>query len=151
MAMLGFGSHVIIDGYQADSALLGDEVHVVKVTETLARDVNASQSEQAPYIHVYSSDQGVSAALIHGDIQITLHTFAHKQSLSLGMFACQDLDGQHLQQVLAQHFAVGRIESHKGNRACLLPRNEATLHVQLVGIRGYTDVRMEAHTVHNFV
>ncbi len=131
---------MIVDGYGA-SAPLHDEGWVI---ETAYRLLNTLGSVSGDPVRVsYWFPDGVSVALALPEAHLTLHTFAERRLVCLGIFNPQLLFARGMTDVFQGRFEVGRLEGHLGSRSVILPQNEESMLKYLMGERSYADVRLD--------
>jgi S-adenosylmethionine/arginine decarboxylase-like enzyme len=139
MESLGYGAHLIVDGFGA-TAPLGDEGW----NKEAAAHLLAQLGEHGPPTLVsYWFEDGVSVGLALPESHLTLHTFAERRTVSLSLFSPQLLAIEKVLGAFRERFGVGRLESHLGSRGVALPQEEARAVPYLLGERNYTDVRLD--------
>ncbi|MDZ7702903.1 MAG: S-adenosylmethionine decarboxylase [Trueperaceae bacterium] len=140
MEVLGFGSHFIIDGFQADAGRLADEAIVVAGLEQLAAGLepgNRTATVRLPFF------DGVSAAVVLAESYLALHTFRDRRILSIDLFSRKNIDTQDIVVQTGDRFAVGRFESHLSSRAKVFPHDTDAILKRLNGDRGYVATRLD--------
>jgi S-adenosylmethionine decarboxylase len=138
MESLGYGTHLILDGLNADTERLQD-VHVVKAC---LNEVAALLEPTSSDILVLSDPIGVSAMLRLNESHLSLHTYS--TNLSLQMFSRHDVRLSEVGDLLTRHFAVRRVESFLSSHANTLPQNTEARKKVLAGDRAYGSLRLEA-------
>lgn len=140
MDSLGYGAHLIIDGFGATAPLHDESWNIDAASELLS----VLERPNAPLTRVsYWFEDGVSVGLALPESHLTLHTFAPRRTLSLSLFSPQLLAAEGVIEAFRTRFAVGRLESHLGSRSVALPQDEARAIRYLLGERNYTDVRLD--------
>ena len=140
MNSLGYGAQVIVDGYGA-SAPLHDEGWVIETAYRLLGTLGSPAND--PLKVSYWFPDGVSVGLALPEAHLTLHTFAARRLVCLGVFSPQLLSARGMTDMFRERFAVGRLEGHLGSRSVLLPQAEKVALEYLLGERSYTDVRLD--------
>ncbi len=140
MNSLGYGAQVIVDGYGA-AAPLHDEGWIVETAYRLLGTLGSAGGD--PLKVSYWFPEGVSVGLALPEAHLTLHTFAARRLVCLGVFSPQLLSARELTDVFRERFAVGRLEGHLGSRSVLLPQDEGVALNYLLGERSYADVRLD--------
>ena len=140
MNSLGYGAHMIVDGYGA-SAPLHDEGWVIETAYQLLNTLGSVSVD--PLKVSYWFPDGVSVALALPEAHLTLHTFAARRLVCLGMFSPQLLSAQGITGVFRGRLGVGRLEGHLGSRSVILPQDEERALKYLLGERSYADVRLD--------
>ena len=140
MDTLGYGAHLIVDGFGASAPLL-DESWVVAA----ALELHAAQGwAESPLTQVsYWFPDGVSVGLSLPNGHLTLHTFAAHQRLTLSVFNPQVLTTAGLTDILRARFSLGRLEAYLGSRTVALPQNHERAVKQIIGERHYADLRLD--------
>lgn len=131
---------MIADGFGA-SAPLHDEGWIIETAHRLLGTLGPSSGE--PFRVSYWFPDGVSVGLALPEAHLTLHTFAARRLVCLGVFSPQLLTAQGITRVFRERFAIGRLEGHLGSRSVLLPQHEENALKYLLGERSYTDVRLD--------
>lgn len=137
---LGYGAHLIIDGFGA-TAPLGDEGWNKEAAAQLLALLGAPSGP--PTLVSYWFENGVSVGLALPESHLTLHTFAERRTVSLSLFSPQLLATENVLGAFRARFGVGRLESHLSSRGVALPQDEARAVPYLLGERNYTDVRLD--------
>jgi S-adenosylmethionine/arginine decarboxylase-like enzyme len=140
MDTLGYGAHLIVDGF-GSSAPLHDEPWM------LAAALELLETQGWDEAHVtrvsYWFPEGVSVGLSLPTGHLTLHTFAARQQLSLSVFNPQTMSTEAVTGALRSRFGLGRLEAYLGSRTVALPQNHERAVKQLIGERRYTDLRLD--------
>ena len=131
---------MIVDGYGA-SAPLHDEGWVIGTAYRLLSTLGSVSGD--PVKVSYWFPDGVSVGLALPEAHLTLHTFAWRRLVCLGIFSPQLLSAQGMTGVFKERFEVGRLEGQLGSRSVILPQDEDSALKYLLGERSYTDVRLD--------
>ena len=140
MDSLGYGAHLIVDGFGA-AAPLGDEGWNKEAAQQLLSSLGLPDDRVVRVSHWF--EDGVSVGLALPESHLTLHTFSARRTVSLSVFSPQLLATEGVLEAFRQRFEVGRLESHLGSRAVALPQDEGRAVPYLLGERNYTDVRLD--------
>ena len=140
MNSLGYGPHMIIDGYGASAPLL-DEGWVIGTAYGLLGTLSSENGDPVKVSHWFPD--GVSVALVLPEAHLTLHTFAGRRLACLGMFSPQLLSAQNVTRVFQERFGVGRLEGQLGSRSVVLHQDGESAFKYLMGERSYADVRLD--------
>ncbi|MFN3406957.1 MAG: S-adenosylmethionine decarboxylase [Caldimicrobium sp.] len=85
----GFGQHLIIDGYGANSEKLMDLDFIYNFLNKYPEDIQMTKI-MPPYVFKYHApnpeDWGISGFVIIAESHISIHTFPEKQYLSIETF-----------------------------------------------------------------
>jgi S-adenosylmethionine/arginine decarboxylase-like enzyme len=140
--ILGFGSHVVIDGFGAEVDRLSRDALcdvVMAVSQQLEgqRKVHVEVLEQSGFM------AGISAGTRLDESHVIVHAFPDCAALSLIVFSRKYLDWHTLAGELKTRFDIGRYDSHIANRSRMLPKHnsERALHSH----RQYTAFRLECN------
>jgi len=137
---LGYGAHLIVDGFGA-TAPLGDEGWNKEAAQQLLTVLGVSEAQLTRVSYWF--EDGVSVGLALPESHLTLHTFSARCTVSLSIFSPQLLATEGVLEAFRQRFEIGRLESHLGGRSVALPQDEARAIPYLLGERNYTDVRLD--------
>ena len=140
MDTLGYGAHLIVDGF-GSSAPLHDEPWVVEATLELFRAQGWSEDQLTRVSYWFP--EGVSVGLSLPTAHLTLHTFAARQQFSLSLFNPQTLTTENVTKMLSGRFGMGRLEAYLSSRTIALPQDHDRAVKQLIGERHYTDLRLD--------
>lgn len=139
---LGYGTHLILDGFRADAALLGDADAVDVVLRAIGAVMHETGTEVTAVVHARNDDAGVSAALVAAESQLCLHTFAELGKLSLEAFSTRSLATDAVMRAFVERFRVGRFECRLHGRGRFLPKDPTRLERALEGERAYARLRL---------
>jgi S-adenosylmethionine/arginine decarboxylase-like enzyme len=138
MESLGYGTQLILDGFNADTEQLQNRNTVTFCLNEVAGLLEPVQDE----VLTVTSVTGISATLRLGESHVSLHTYnAH---LCLQIFSRHDLRLSEVTDVLTRHFSVRRVESFLSSHAKTLPQNVEARKKVLLGDRAYSQLRLEA-------
>lgn len=140
MDPLGYGTHMMVDGFGASAPLL-DEPWMIDAAYTLLRTLGPGGAD--PVKVSYWFPDGVSVGLARPESHLTLHTFVGRQLVCVGIFTPQLVSVQGFSSVFGGRFQLGRLEGHLGSRNVVLPQDEGSALRYLWGERNYTDVRLD--------
>jgi S-adenosylmethionine/arginine decarboxylase-like enzyme len=136
--VLGFGSHLIIDGFGAEAALLGDETRVEGVTQGFAEVLGEIETGRQLLRH----EGGLSMLLLLDEAHLSLHTFAPQRSLSLSVFSRRSLNLESILEKLREGFGAGRLESYMTSRSASYCSGLLDVSALLAGERAYASARL---------
>lgn len=140
MDSLGYGAHLIVDGFGATAPLRDEDWNKEAAQQLLT--VLGLPDDRVVRVSYWFED-GVSVGLALPESHLTLHTFAARRTVSLSVFSPQLLATEGVLEAFRQRFEIGRLESHLGSRSVALPQDEARATPYLLGERNYTDVRLD--------
>jgi S-adenosylmethionine/arginine decarboxylase-like enzyme len=141
MESLGYGTQLILDGFNAEAKGLQDKA----VLEACLREVAALlEPVQSDILHL-REPTGSSANLRLGESHLSLHAFS--DTLSLQIFSRHDVPLSAVTELLGKHFSVRRVESFLSNHAKTLPQESEARKKVLLGDRAYSALRLEAALV----
>ena len=88
-----FGIHLMIDGYQADPALLNDEVHFTSVLSSLPGKLGMHKITEPVVVKVGPNNKkdpgGISGFVMIAESHISFHSFPNRQFISIDVYTCQ--------------------------------------------------------------
>lgn len=145
LELFGFGPHLMIDGYHADSARLDDVDLIRSVLDRLPLEMDMTKI-LPPHVFRYAGlkpeDAGVTGVVIIAESHIAIHTFPHKRFVSVDVFSCKDFDTQKAVQSLVASFEIGRYDTYFINRGKEFPRDIAAVERIVQGERDYLEARI---------
>ena len=139
---LGYGTHLIIDGFSADEPPLSSEDAVTAFLLETVDLLEPGKKVQPAVYPVADLPSGVSAALRLAESHAALHTFDEACTLSLWVFTRHGLELGGLTKRLTATFGVRRFESHLGNHSKTMPADPEQRKRSLLGDRSYTATRL---------
>ncbi len=137
--ILGFGSHLIIDGFGAEAALLGDEGEVEGVMQALSEVLGEVQTGR----HLLRHADGLSMLLLLDEAHLSLHTFVSQRALSLSLFSRRSLNLESILERLREGFEAGRLESYMTSRSATYCNQLLDVSALLQGERAYAGARFD--------
>ena len=138
MDSLGYGTQLILDGFNAEPQFLQDASVVTACLNEVAALLESTPGD----VLTIDDVAGMSATLRLSESQISLHTYS--ANLSLQLFSRHDVRLSEVSDVLVKHFSVRRIESFLSSHAKTLPQDPEARKKVLVGDRAYSALRLEA-------
>ncbi len=139
---LGFGTHLILDGFRADGARLAEEARIVAALEAILDLMGEAGAGPVRVRHAPDGGEAISAALVGAEAHVCLHAFPALHKLSLEAFSTRALPTQAITETFLERFGVGRHESRVHGRGRLLPRRQEALEQALDGDRDYARLRL---------
>lgn len=140
---LGFGTHLILDGFRADAGRLADRDAVAGLLHELAGSLRAATAAEVVWGPRDPRDPGgLSAALVHAEVHLALHTFPQLGKLTLDLFSTRTVPVDAVAARFRAVFAVGRQEASVHGRGRLLPARGEALTRTLRGDRDYARLRL---------
>lgn len=121
-----FGEHFTIDGYGGSSKKLNDKKLVLKCLVELPKKIGMKILGKA---HVYLAPDnqikdsgGWSGFVVVAESHISIHTFPHRQFVSVDIFTCkEDLDCKVIADYFVKKFSLKDIETHFIKRGTKYP------------------------------
>jgi S-adenosylmethionine/arginine decarboxylase-like enzyme len=141
---LGFGHHIVIDGFGAERSSLEGEVTVRSLVARLAKLIEPDGAHEPLLVHPsHDPVGGLTAGAAFAEGHLSIHTFAAWRLCSLAVFARRDLPPAMLFAELAESLGAGRFESAMGSRSKNLPGDPEVLSRVWLGERRYTLARLD--------
>jgi len=137
---LGYGTHLILDGFRSDAARLADDEAFVEALRAIFKTMGGAGGE--PVVVRPEGEAGMSGAIVGAEAYLCLHTFPALDKLSLEAFSGRALPSQPITDAVVERFGVGRVESRVHGRGRLLPRGREALERALLGDRSYARLRL---------
>lgn len=145
MELFGFGPHLMIDGYHANTDRLGDVEHIRHVLTELPREMEMTRVLE-PHVQRYegttAQDAGVTGVVIIAESHIAIHTFPARGFLSVDVFSCKEFDVQKTLNYLIDQFEMGRYDTHFNNRGKEFPKDLREVERIIRGEREYVEARI---------
>ncbi len=142
---LGFGTHLILDGFRADAERLSDPDHIEGVLRelvVLTAGGDAAAAEVIAYTPDAGPSEGRSAAIVRAELYLAVHTFPAMRKLTLDLFSTRTVPVEAVSAAFRTRFGVGRQESAVHGRGRLLPVEAESLRRVLRGDRDYARLRL---------
>jgi len=127
-AEVGFGLHLIVDGYEANVQRLEDLGLIYSFLEDLPNQLRM-QIISPPYLVRYNGDQvpddwGISAFVLIAESHISIHTFPAKAYFNMDVFACKKFDTDLVRDIISRTFQTKTIDFYVFERGDDFPRNK---------------------------
>ncbi|MEK6974300.1 MAG: S-adenosylmethionine decarboxylase [Nanoarchaeota archaeon] len=123
---IGFGPHLMLDGYGAERKKLEDLNLIYRALDELPSEIGMTKI-MPPYVFRYSGvkpeDWGLSGFVLIAESHISIHTFPEKRFLSVDIFSCKNFDTDFAQQYVRKLFNVGKFESIVLDRGTEFPKD----------------------------
>ena len=142
METLGYGTHMIIDGFNAETATLDDTTVLKAFLLDQATRLEPGKRAVSEVHTVEVLPTGLSAALLLPESHLSLHTFTKSRTLTLSVFSRHGLNLSDLTDSLAATFGVRRFESHLSNHSRTMSKEPAHRTRTLHGERSYAATRL---------
>ncbi len=125
--MIGFGPHLMVDGYQANYDVLASVEAITNFLEELPKEIEMTKI-MPPYVFKYDGgdkpeDWGISGFVIIAESHISIHTFPEKEYFSLDIFSCKDFDIEKAIKIIKEYFNTDNLEIRTTNRGTEFPRD----------------------------
>jgi len=125
--LIGFGPHLMVDGYQANYDVLASVEAITNFLEELPKEIEMTKI-MPPYVFKYDGgdkpeDWGISGFVIIAESHISIHTFPEKEYFSLDIFSCKDFDIDKAIKIIKEYFNTDNLEIRTTNRGTEFPRD----------------------------
>lgn len=147
METLGYGTHLLLDGFKADERALADEAAVRAAVLALAQALEPRHAPDVLLEHLDGPLGGHSAAALLAESHLTLHTFPAAQRLSASVFSRHGLDVKALSELLSRHCGARRFESHLKNHGRTMAKGLERRRRTLLGDRQYAALRLQDQVI----
>ena len=123
--MIGFGPHLMLDGYGCDKAKLQDLNLIYRILDELPTRIGMTKI-MPPYVFKYSGlkpeDWGLSGFVLIAESHISIHTFPEKNFVSVDIFSCKHFDSEFAAEYLKKTFGMTKVESTVLDRGTEFPK-----------------------------
>ncbi len=125
--MIGFGPHLMVDGYNGDYEILSSVEAITNFLDELPKEIEMTKI-MPPYVFKYDGgdkpeDWGISGFVIIAESHISIHTFPEKEYFSLDIFSCKDFDIDKAIEIIKNYFKTDKLEIRTANRGTEFPRD----------------------------
>src|SRR5215831_17446170 len=123
--MIGFGPHLMLDGYGCDKGKLQDLNLIYRILDELPTRIGMTKI-MPPYVFKYSGlkpeDWGLSGFVLIAESHISIHTFPEKNFVSVDIFSCKHFDTEFARDYLKRTFGMTKVESTVLDRGTEFPK-----------------------------
>ncbi len=125
--MIGFGPHLMVDGYNASYEKLASVEAVTNFLDMLPAEIEMTKI-MPPYVFKYDGgdkpeDWGVSGFVIIAESHISIHTFPEKRYFSIDIFSCKEFDIDKALNIIKEYFETDDLEVRTTERGSEFPRD----------------------------
>jgi S-adenosylmethionine decarboxylase len=111
--MLGFGPHLVFDGFGCPSARLGDLDALYGLLDSLPDRIHMTKI-MPPYVFRHGEpgrpSAGVSGFVLIAESHVSIHTFPSRRYVNVDIFSCEDFDVEDALAALREAFAPKRVD-----------------------------------------
>ncbi len=124
--MIGFGPHLMLDGYGCDKKRLEDLNLIYRILDELPSKIGMTKI-MPPYVFKYSGlkpeDWGLSGFVLIAESHISIHTFPEKNFVSVDIFSCKAFDLEFAGDYFKNVFAMSKVECNVLDRGTEFPKD----------------------------
>jgi len=125
--LIGFGPHLMVDGYEANYDVIASVEAITDFLEMLPKEINMTKI-MPPYVFKYDGgdkpeDWGISGFVIIAESHISIHTFPEKNYFSIDIFSCNEFNMDRALEIIKDYFGTDRLEVRTTNRGTEFPRD----------------------------
>lgn len=124
--MVGFGPHLMLDGYGCQKKRLQDLNLIYRILDELPVRIGMTKI-MPPYVFKYSGvkpeDWGLSGFVLIAESHISIHTFPEKNFVSVDIFSCKDFDAELASAYLQKAFEMEKAELRVLDRGTEFPKD----------------------------
>ncbi|HIE59551.1 MAG TPA: adenosylmethionine decarboxylase [Persephonella sp.] len=125
--MIGFGPHLMVDGYNASYEKLASVEAITNFLDMLPAQIEMTKI-MPPYVFKYDGgdkpeDWGVSGFVIIAESHISIHTFPEKKYFSIDIFSCKEFDIEKALNIIKEYFETEDLEVRTTERGSEFPRD----------------------------
>jgi len=123
--MVGFGPHLMLDGYGCDKGKLQDLNLIYRILDELPARIGMTKI-MPPYVFKYSGvkpeDWGLSGFVLIAESHISIHTFPEKNFVSVDIFSCKAFDSEFASAYFKGAFEMAKVEMTLLDRGTEFPK-----------------------------
>jgi S-adenosylmethionine decarboxylase len=123
--MIGFGPHLMLDGYGCDKVKLKDLNLIYRILDELPARIGMTKI-MPPYVFKYSGvkpeDWGLSGFVLIAESHISIHTFPEKNFVSVDIFSCKPFDSEFASAFIKDAFGMVKVEMTLLDRGTEFPK-----------------------------
>lgn len=124
--MMGFGQHLMVDGYGGNRKKLATLDLIYQFLESYPEEIHM-QKIMPPYVFKYCGskpeDWGLSGVVLIAESHISIHTFPDKRYLSVDVFSCKEFDVEQAVSYIKEIFEVEKMEINVLDRGLEFPKD----------------------------
>jgi len=124
--MIGFGPHLMLDGYGCDKKKLQDLNLIYRILDELPTRIGMTKI-MPPYVFKYSGlkpeDWGLSGFVLIAESHISIHTFPEKNFVSVDIFSCKAFDLEFAADYFKRVFGMEKVECNVLDRGTEFPKD----------------------------
>lgn len=124
--MLGFGTHLMVDGYGGDEARLRDMDGLYRFLDEYPEKMGMTKI-MPPYVFRYvgskPEDWGLSGVVLIAESHISIHTFPDKGYVSVDFFSCKRFDTDAAVREVESVFKLKKLEINSIDRGREFPKD----------------------------
>ena len=124
--MIGFGPHLMLDGYGCDKKKLQDLNLIYRILDELPTRIGMTKI-MPPYVFKYSGlkpeDWGLSGFVLIAESHVSIHTFPEKNFVSVDIFSCKHFDSELASAYLEKAFEMEKVEKRVLDRGTEFPKD----------------------------
>ena len=126
-----FGVHYMLDGYDADPALLKDKVKLKEILDTIPAKMGMYPISVPLVVEVGSNNKkdpgGLSGFVMIAESHISFHTFPNRGFVTIDVYTCQnDLDTDKLTALFTELFGIKDHDENVVKRGVRYPAQDIT-------------------------
>jgi S-adenosylmethionine decarboxylase len=124
--MIGFGPHLMLDGYGCDKGKLQDLNLIYRILDELPSRIGMTKI-MPPYVFKYGGlkpeDWGLSGFVLITESHISVHTFPEKSFVSVDVFSCRPFDLEFAGSYFKEAFGMEKVECNVLDRGTEFPKD----------------------------
>jgi S-adenosylmethionine decarboxylase len=126
--LVGFGPHLVFDGYSCPPERIADVARVYQLLDHLPDRIGMTKI-MPPYVFRHGASgapgEGVSGFVLIAESHISVHTFLDRRFVNVDIFSCEKFDVEDAMSALKQEFAPRRVDWKLFDRGLEFPRHRA--------------------------
>jgi S-adenosylmethionine decarboxylase len=123
---MNFGVHYMLDGYDADVALLNDKEGLLKMLNTIPEEMRMHKISEPMVIQAGPNNRkdpgGLSGFVMIAESHISFHTFPNRGFVTIDVYTCSDeLSTDELTQKFIKAFGIQNYDEKVVDRGTKYP------------------------------
>lgn len=124
---MGFGPHLIIDGYDCNKKKISDMEFIYRFLDELPDKIGMRKVGKPDVDKIFESekdeDYGISGLVLIMESHIAIHSFPAKNCIFIDIFSCKDFDTDSTKKMIIEAFEIKKPVATLLSRGDEFPKN----------------------------